>query len=239
MTLADEMSVLIPTRGRPRNMIDSIIAMRKTKTQAKVYYIVSIDDPVLGGYEDFFEGFVDPDEDIFLKYVQVSIRGCMPPTNAALFNTSFAILGSKYTAWMGDDHRPRTEGWDAIYAAELDELGDAGVVYGNDLGQGVNLPTQVAMTSNIPRALGYFCPTTIRHLYCDNIWLDWGKGLGRIKYLPEVVVEHMHPGFGKAKADAGYAFSGSSDVDASDREAYEAYRAHQYYQDIEKLWSLL
>ncbi|MFC6022987.1 hypothetical protein ACFP2T_43410 [Plantactinospora solaniradicis] len=105
--------------------------------------------------------------------------------------------------FMGDDHRPRSVGWDRAYLDALRDL-RTGVVYGNDLLQGEALPTQVAMTVDIPREVGFFAPETLIHLYCDNYWKDLGSEAGCLRYLPEVVVEHCHPAAGKAEWDEGH-----------------------------------
>jgi hypothetical protein len=90
---------------------------------------------------------------------------------------------------MGDDHFPRTHGWDQAYLDALRELG-TGIVYGNDLLQGHRLPTQCAMTADIVRRWGYMALPTLRHMYVDNFWRDLGNAADCLRYLPEVVVEH-------------------------------------------------
>ena len=47
-------------------------------------------------------------------------------------------------------------------------------------------------------------PPGMIHLYFDNFWLDFGRAMGKITYLPDVIIEHMHPAVGKAVLDAGY-----------------------------------
>jgi hypothetical protein len=123
---------------------------------------------------------------------------------------------------MGDDHMPRTVGWDAAYLEALRELG-TGLVYGNDLLQGSSLPTQVAMTTDIVRALGYMAPPDLTHLYVDNFWRDLGRSAGCLRYLPDVIVEHRHPAAGKAQWDAGYARVNNSAMYEHDATAYEQY----------------
>ena len=100
--------------------------------------------------------------------------------------------GAYAVAFMGDDHRPRTKGWDTDYLDALDDLG-TGMVYGDDLFQGEKLPTQIAMTVDIVRAVGWMAPPALRHLYVDSSWLALGKAADCIRYLPDVVVEHVHP----------------------------------------------
>ena len=104
---------------------------------------------------------------------------------------------------MGDDHRPRTDGWDTKMLAALRELG-TGVVYGDDLLQGERLCTSWAMTSDIVRALGRMVPAPVEHMFCDNAVMDLAKAAKCLRYLPDVVIEHLHPLAGKADWDPGY-----------------------------------
>src|SRR5439155_4080783 len=88
--------------------------------------------------------------------------------------------------FMGEDHRPSTPRWDARFVECLSG-GGPGLVYGNDLLMGEAMPTAVAMTSNIVTTLGYMAPPALVHLCIDLAWKDWGEGLGRITYLPDVI----------------------------------------------------
>jgi hypothetical protein len=105
--------------------------------------------------------------------------------------------------FMGDDHRPRTKGWDTAYLAALIQM-RVGMVYGDDGWQHETLPTQIAMTTDIVKALGWMAPPALVHMYVDNWWLELGRAAGCIRYLPDVVVEHMHPVAGKAEWDEGH-----------------------------------
>lgn len=139
--------------------------------------------------------------------------------------------------FQGDDHRPRTKGWDAAYLDALHDLG-TGIVYGDDLLQRQNLPTQCAMTADIVRALGYMAPPNLTHLYVDNFWLSLGRSAECIRYLPDVVVEHCHPVARKANWDAGYARVNSSDMYAKDEAAFRDYWADGFRSDVAKVRAL-
>ena len=113
----------------------------------------------------------------------------------------------------------------------LDELG-AGLVYGNDLIQGENLATAVAMTGNIVQALSGMVPPDMIHLYLDNFWMRLGKDLGALRYIPEVVLEHMHPIAGKAEWDEGYKAVNAKEVYDFDRVALDDYLKSPAYADL-------
>jgi hypothetical protein len=150
------------------------------------------------------------------------------PLNRA---ASFLKDDYEYFAFMGDDHRPRTQGWDSMLIDALDELG-TGLAYGDDLHQGEGLPTAVAMTADIVRELDGMVPPGMIHLYLDNFWLKLGKDLNAIKYLPEVVIEHCHPVWGTGKMDAGYQEVNAPEVYSADRIAFESYINSPAYADL-------
>jgi hypothetical protein len=109
---------------------------------------------------------------------------------------------------LDDDHWPITPGWDQLYLNALDELGGTGVVYGNDLFQRDRLPTVPGISTDIVRELGWYAPPTLGHWFCDNFWLELGQRAGRLKYLPDVIIEHRNVQAGKAPHDATYQAGG-------------------------------
>jgi hypothetical protein len=154
--------------------------------------------------------------------------------------TGFAEIGEDSpfaVGFMGDDHRPRSVGWDKAYLDALRELG-TGIVYGNDLLQGENLPTQCAMTSDIIQALGYMAPPSLRHLYIDNFWKILGNGADCLRYLPDVIVEHVHPMAGKAEWDANYARVNSAQMYEHDKTAFEEWLRTSMVSDVAKVRAL-
>jgi hypothetical protein len=58
---------------------------------------------------------------------------------------------------------------------------------------------------------------------CDNAWLDLGRGAACLRYLPRVIIEHMHPARLTAPKDSTYTDALSSSWRA-DKAAYEQWR---------------
>jgi hypothetical protein len=148
--------------------------------------------------------------------------------------------------FMGDDHRPRTLGWDQtlLYAATTDGAGP-GIAYGNDLLQGANLPTQVCIDARIVELLGNMAPPQLTHLYVDNYWKALGEGAGCLRYCHNVVIEHMHPVAGKAAMDAGYERVNSGEMYARDESALRELQANDVLAseiralvELRKPWSM-
>jgi hypothetical protein len=131
----------------------------------------------------------------------------------------------EYLAFMGDDHRPRTEGWDRILANAIGER--PGVAYGDDLLQGANLPTAVLLSADIVRKIGYMVPPSLVHMYMDNFWKEFGQRIGNLVYKEDVVIEHLHYLAGKAINDLQYQEVNNAAVYETDRIAYEDYKATQ------------
>lgn len=230
---ADEVLIIVPTRGRPGAVPELIKAWDDTGAEAKLLFAVDDDDPELDGYLAH--------DDLLLTrpnvFRHIGPRLRLAGTLNHLVAKHIQFWDHKAVGFMGDDHRPRTKGWDQRFAECLS--GGAGVVYGNDLLVGDRFPTAVVMTSDIPATLGYFCPPGFVHLCLDLVWKDWGEGMGRITYLDDVIIEHMHPANGKAKMDHRYEEVNSTEMVSADTEAYLNYRDNGWLAtDIERLKTL-
>jgi len=137
----------------------------------------------------------------------------------------------QFISFMGDDHRPRTVGWDRILS---EAIGDTpGVSYGDDLLQGANLPTAVTLSSSIVQRIGYMVPPSLVHMYMDNFWRDFGVRIGNLQYRPDVVIEHMHYLAGKAVNDLQYQEVNNLAIYENDRVAYEHYQKTQMEVDAQ------
>lgn len=217
---AADLLVIVPSRGRPGNIARLLDAWGSA--EAALLVACDDDDPTLHDYEAL--GY-----DFFSVGPRLGLAGTLDD-QARLFAGSFSYLG-----FMGDDHLPRTEGWDGQVAETLKEL-RSGFCYANDLLQGEMLPTAVFLTSNIVTTLGYMCPPGCRHMYLDNGWLAWGRGMERIRYLPDVIIEHLHPCVGKAEPDASYNETGA--LMGADGAAWSEYSTAGLEADLVKLRAL-
>lgn len=218
---------LCPSRGRPGNVARLVDAWEATTIGAAALVVaIDHDDPTLPDYLDAL-GALDLDARGGLSNVHVAIgeRLRLGGTLNALA-PELAANGRRGVGFLGDDHVPRTFGWDADLADVLDDT-PAAVVYGNDLLQGATLPTAVCLAGVIVRALGYFVPPGMTHLYLDNYWKELGRRLGTLTYLPDIIIEHMHPLAGKAPTDARYAEVNHPDVYAADEARYRRYVAEE------------
>jgi hypothetical protein len=228
--MTTELLMIVPTRGRPQNARDLYTSWMATVTgNSQLLFVVDEDDPQLESYRTQMAWMLNAQ---LLIGPRLRMVGSL---NAAATSQGVQY---KYVGFMGDDHRPRTLGWDTRFIEVLAKS-PASIVYGNDLLQGEKMATAVAMTSDIIQTLGYMVPSSLVHLCADLVWCEWGKTLGTLTYLDNVVLEHMHPANGKALNDAGYREVNSGEMIKADSEAYYEYMESDFHTDVAKLRELL
>jgi glycosyltransferase involved in cell wall biosynthesis len=195
--MAMKMCVVVPSRGRPENAERLAQAFKDTNTEADLYVIIDNDDPKWNEYAK--------SENYKKLPADNKTGGCAKSLNTGavylLDITKFPLYD--YFVFMGDDHIPRTQGWDKAFIQALGQ--STGIVYGDDLLQGANLPTAFGMSRDLVNELrGMTFPGCV-HLFFDNFVKQLGLDLEYLKYLPDVIIEHLHPVAGKAEMDEGYA----------------------------------
>ena len=213
------MAILVPSRNRPQNIEALIKSLDETETESDLLVIVDDDD------KDF-DAYLSLGCNVF--QVERQGKGMARPLNFVARH-----LQDKYRhfCFLGDDHRPRTKNWDIHFINALDEL-ETGLVYGDDLFQGERLPTAIAMTGNIVKALGGMTPPNMIHLYLDNFWLKLGQDLKSIRFMPEIIIEHLHPAAGKADWDEGYKAVNAEEVYSEDARAFHDYILSDEYERL-------
>jgi hypothetical protein len=214
--MADDLLVIIPTRGRPQAVPELVKAWDDTGAIADLLFAVDTDDPEVAAYKKHAAALKDEGRFRFTFGKRRRLVGTLNQQAVKAAKTY------RFLAFMGDDHRPRTQGWDARFRECLS--GGPGIAYGNDLLQGEKMATAVAMTSDIVATLGYMAPPAFVHLCVDLVWLDWGRGMQRITYLHDLILEHLHPAAQKASMDAVYEECNSPQQVGADGAAYYEYR---------------
>lgn len=214
--------VVIPSRGRPERLTKAIEEGRRL-AHGDVAYAVGLDDddPKAHGY-----AYVDAET------VYYGHRRTLTGWTNHIAKDLYHFMPYDFVASFGDDHIPRTEGWDVKLAEAIDGTGFS---YPNDLHR-TDVPQAVVASANIVHALGWFACPMMKHFYIDNVWADLGRGIGRLHYCSDVIVEHVHHSRG-AQHDSTYA-----EAEAAGREDEAAYREYKHTRleaDIETLKGLL
>ncbi len=190
------LAVLIPTRGTNRytNVLRLHAALNRTCISAPViHYVVHESEYAAGGVGSF----------------PVPTRLIFNPGDSLVssINHGVAWLDHQYpdlaaVAVLNDDHLPRTAGWDTQFLQTLAQLG-GGFVWGNDGVHGSSLATAMCASMSVYRTLGWLALPSLHHLYLDNVWTDLAMAT-RYGYLPDVMIEHLHPTVSSAARDGTY-----------------------------------
>ena len=213
--------VMVPVTGRKAGAERLIRAFEETLVLADVVFILDPDD--LATYEGVDWGRA--------RTVVLDPRGMIGPKR----NYAARMFMDSYDALMcaEDDIVPGPKGWDARLMAELNAMGGTGMVYPDD-DRRTDIPENVLISTDIVRALGWFCEPSHRHFWIDNVWADLGKQAGCLRLCKDVLFENFHYTMAKAGAQANDGtYSESERLNgAHDRAAYEAWRRDRMAADV-------
>jgi hypothetical protein len=179
---------------------------------------------------------VDPDDEKLAEYQRTISDLLVLPERLGYSGTlnyvarqewdEHSILGA-----FGDDVLFRTQNWDHKVNKALVT---PGIAFGDDLAHHAAHPTAVFMSSRVAKALGYLALPDCRHQYVDNAWWEVGTALGILRYLPDVIVEHMHVAYQKAEWDATYHEVYSQPQAGIDHAAFLAWKADKMAGEVAK-----
>lgn len=214
---------LMPTRGRLKRAQEAWNSHESTAVLNTTTLM-----PILDTSDPQFEEYCDWLNDVYADYA-----GCLgnmvQRTNKIALALDDSIIG-----WTADDQLFRTPGWDR-YVTEAFEDPSVGFVMTNDLHYGPAKAVNIYTRREIIEALGYLCLPTLEHLYVDDAWVELGQGTSSLVYLPSVVVEHMHPVYGKGPNDKQYESLHTQEQYAKDKEQFELWKSSSRYEDFEKV----
>jgi hypothetical protein len=122
-----------------------------------------------------------------------------------------ACNGGRVTEWdilvlASDDMRPAKDGW----ATRIVELFEEhyphldGCLHFDDAYSHERVCTLPVMGRRIYDRFGQVYHSDYKSLFCDDEYTEVLQALGRLTYVNEILIEHMHPAAGKAKKDALY-----------------------------------
>ena len=218
------MLVICASRSRPekfKEMLDSFKETKSEDTHIRAY--LDDDDPRILDYEI--------DEHIIDK-------------RRTLGEVSEYVIEKypdyDYYAEINDDMIFRTKDWDKILTKAIKDNGGWGIAYGDDLMMSVkrHRPSQVVISANIIKVLGYIAPPCLKHLYRDVYWKELGEGIGKLILCRNVVIEHKHWSVGKSELDDTY-----KRVNSMLTKEHKAWQNFKYSgglkRDIGKVWNAM
>lgn len=215
------MIIIVPSRGRPQRAAAMVRSVRETAA-GPVDVVVAI----------------DPDDDVAAYRRAVGEVVVLPERvgYSATLNLVAAEADHDIYGAFGDDVLFRTPAWDKRVR---ETLVTPGIAYPNDLAHRAGWPTAIFMSRAIRDALGWLSLPTVRHQYADNAWWEIGREAGCLRYMDDVVCEHMHEVYGKAEQDETYREVYSEPWATESRLAWEAYREHRFPADVARVRMVL
>ena len=193
-------SVLCPTRGRPSNMLrlaESIFSMASSKGEVELIFYIDEDDTVSK----------EKAEELVLRY---PIKYMVGPriVLSQMWNECYKLAStdSEIFHHCGDDVVFRTPQWNLRIEEEFEKVEDRILfVFGRDgIVDSPVLGTHGFVHKNWVDVIGYFVPPYFEYCYNDTWLTEVATSLGRVRYLPEILIEHLHPCIGYP-SDATYA----------------------------------
>jgi len=194
-----KISIICPTRKRTQDATRLLDSINETATDLhNVEVVFVIDDDDLESRNCF--------SNINEKYV-FDIKHVVVPRLEHIFsdlaNQALPICSGELFMGIGDDGVFRTKNWDQLTIEEFKACDDKILVlhYNELASHSSTLVGHFAIHKNFVETLGYFSPP-----WFDGDWGDWwithiANGVGRKKYRPDIIIEHLNINFGKAEED--------------------------------------
>lgn len=217
--------VICPSRQRPEKCKEMYDSFMRTSKMADLRICVDYDDPDLAKYVELFV------DNLSIAKVDLTV------TN--FINIVWQeFTGYEYYSVTNDDFIYHTDGWDLKLIGEIVLHGKYGIAYGNDLLQGVTLPTTSIVSAEITKALGWLQMPKLMHLFGDNVWKLIGSAAQCLYYRPDVIIEHKHYFSKKVDKDETFNKTNSREMYDLDSNAFLDWHATQAKDDIEKVKKL-
>jgi hypothetical protein len=213
------LAIMVPVRGRKANCERLLKAFHDTVDSADMYFILDPDD--LETYEGVDWGRA--------RQLILDPRGMIGPKR----NFAADLLKDEYDALMcaEDDIVFGPKGWDTTLMSALASMGGTGMVYPND-DRRTDIPENVLISSNIVKALGWFCEPSMQHYYIDNVWADLGRGAGCLMFVPGVLFENFHYSMRKGSTEHDRTYSEAEKLGPADAAAYGTWRRDRLADDV-------
>lgn len=206
------------SRERPERMKETLKSMRETHTEPLDILLVVENDKHLSSYKKI-EG---------VKFL-VSERDPKIKGAAPLWNMAFNLFPNyDYYVLVADDNIFRTKGWDKRMREKIDKQNGWAVVHVNDLHKRGSLLSFFMTSGKLIKAVGFISIPGLIHLKVDVLWQKIGGSIGKIFYLDDVIIEHVHPAFGKAEWDDLYRSINSDEVIYNDNDVYDKWIKEEF-----------
>ena len=191
--LDPKISICVPSRGRPLQlnaMIESSLDL--AKNSQGIEFLIYADDDDLS-----MANFSHP--------LATVLRGKRQAISK-MTNLLASISQGSLIMYAADDIIFRTKNWDSMvlehYASSEHKIC---LIHGEDLGQdAIKIATHGFISRDLYKLLGYILPNYFKADFCDTWMTEICAKSGTRMFDPNLIIEHMHPTWGKARIDDTY-----------------------------------
>ena len=214
-------SILTPTRNRPNNcdrFIKSLYETTQYTGTLELLFYVDSDDPAKDIYKEIEERWQN-------NFWRVEFVIGEPMSVSKSWNIIAKKSLGDIMIMGNDDLVYKTVRWDSKLMAKLIELDNP--YYLTWFNDGINGNRHCAfpvISREWYETLGYFSPGVFNFGYNDTWVYDIAKRVGKLNYMDEILVEHLHFSVGKSNMDDTYARNRSQEkgnLYRKDKEIYE------------------
>ena len=209
--MTPDMTWFYPSYGRAQKCANVLLMMRRQGAEADGFVYVSEDDPEIEAYQAL------PLPRGWALTVMPAGQGWLADKLNHAFRTHPDL------PWYGVvyDDLVFTTDFEGQLVGAAGKYKIASAAYMADrMAAGSRIHGAAVFGGELLRALGFWVPVGIRHLYTDDAWELIGKTLHIWRTLPDVVTIHDHPATTNAAWDATYARGNSEDRYKADQEAF-------------------
>lgn len=209
-------SLLCPTRGRPKQAIRLMRSIRRTAAVPKrielLFYIDSDDEE-----KDRYLALLDRAK----AKLEGSIKCEAFVGDPISVSKSWNILAEKsrgdFLAMANDDQVYVDFGWDVRLEKEAEKFPDQIYCFCFNVGHQASSEGAFPIVSRRwVDALGYFTPGIFQFAANDMWIMDIAKSIDRFYYFSDVLVEHLHCVYKKSRYDKTYKRNRRTDIYSSD-----------------------
>ena len=152
--------------------------------------------------------YTDADDQTMKNFKQSNTKIFVGPKMSVSKMTNICYQNSRGSILMyaADDIVFRTNLWNTKILETIDKLdSEYFLIHGDDLGQKSNkIATHGFVSREFAKQLGYLLPPYFYADFCDT----WLTSIARYSnsriYLEDLIIEHLHPSWGKASFDDTY-----------------------------------
>lgn len=196
-------SLLCPSRGRPQQLERLLKSIANTaRDPSRIEILIYVDDDDTERFEYLLSHKNLAINPMISKLLNIELIVDEPFRTPILNNILADRAQGNILMITNDDQIFRDKNWDIRIDEEVSKFPDnIYCMWFNDGRYQEKICTFPILSKEWVNTLGYIEPFLFEHFNCD-LWI-WqiGKMIDRLHYIPDILVEHLHPDTGKAEQD--------------------------------------